>query len=156
MNTLNNLGIKNYAVPDILKLMMPACVGIGEYALALKHLIKDDGVHLNEDGLRCLANALNTLTDSQKTKSEKPDTVRLSAFSGTRQRTFYWRGFVSPVGTSRPTNHSKAYLQSHSSHGGRNLAIPPQNAGGKWPKEAKGKPFRYPAPYRGGPKGAKK
>jgi hypothetical protein len=97
-----------------------------------------------------------SLIDTQKAKHEKPDTVRLSAVSGTRQRTFYWRGFVSPVGTSSPTNHNKSYLQSHSSHGGRNQAIPPQNAGGKWPKEAKGKSFRYPAPYRGGPKGAKR
>jgi hypothetical protein len=156
MNTMNNLGIKNYTIPDILKQMMPACVGIGEYALALKHLIKDDGVHLNEDGLRCLAIALTTLIETQKSKPEKPDTVRLPAVSGTRQRAFYWRGFVSPVGTSRPTNHNKSYLQSHSSHGGRNQATPPQNAGGKWPKEAKGKTFRYPAPYGGGPKGAKR
>jgi hypothetical protein len=63
-NTLNNLGIKNYTVPDILHLMMPACIGIAEYALSLKHLIKDDGVHLNEDGLRCLANALSRLIET--------------------------------------------------------------------------------------------
>jgi hypothetical protein len=155
-NTLNNLGIKNYSVPDILNLMMPACIGIAEYALSLKHLIKDDGVHLNEDGLRCLANALSRLIETRTGNSEKPDTVRSPNVSGTRQRTFYWRGFVSPVGTCRPSNHNKAYLQSHSSHGGRNSAIPQQKAGGKWPRDQKEKSFRHPAPYRGGPKGAKR
>ncbi len=36
-NTLNHFGIKNYSMPDLLKLMMPACTGISEYALSLKH-----------------------------------------------------------------------------------------------------------------------
>ncbi len=110
----------------------------------------------DEIELRCLANALSSLIETQTGKSENPDTVRPPNVSGTRQRTFYWRGFVSPVGTSRPTNHNKAYLQSHSSHGCRNPANPQQKAGGKWPREQKEKSFRYPAPYRGGPRGAKK
>jgi hypothetical protein len=160
-NTLNHFGIKNYSMPDLLKLMMPACIGISEYALSLKHLFKDDGVHLNADGLRCLANALSSLIENQGGTSEKPRTVRPSNVSGPRPRTFYWRGFVSPVGTCRPTNHNKAYMQSHSSHGGRNQAIslpvkPPPSAGGKWPKDQKGKAFQFRAPYRGGPRGAKR
>ncbi len=148
-------------MPDLLKLMMPACIGISEYALSLKHLFKDDGVHLNADGLRCLANALSSLIGNQGGTSEKSSTVRLSNVSGPRPRSFYWRGFVSPVGTCRPNNHNKAYMQSHSSHGGRNQAASfpvktPPSAGGKWPKEQKGKSFQFRAPYRGGPRGGKK
>jgi hypothetical protein len=160
-NTLNHFGIKNYSMPDLLKLMMPACIGISEYALSLKHLFKDDGVHLNADGMRCLANALTSLIGNQSGTGEKPSTVRPSNVSGPRPRTFYWRGFVSPVGTCRPNNHNKAYMQSHSSHSGRNqaAALPakaPPSAGGKWPKDQKGKSFQFRAPYRGGPRGGKK
>jgi hypothetical protein len=141
-NNLNALGVKNFSVPDTLKLMMPACVGISEMSLALKHFIKKDGVHFTEDGTKCLANALSSHAVGLASGAMKQNSAGISAVSGGKQRTYYWRGFVSPVGTSRPA-----------SHGGRNQAMPPQNSGGKWPK---GRASQYKAPYMGGPQGGRK
>jgi hypothetical protein len=38
---LETLGVKNFYVPDMVKLSMPACIGIPEYAAALKDLMSD-------------------------------------------------------------------------------------------------------------------
>jgi hypothetical protein len=48
---LENMGIKDFSIPDILKLSMPACAGIPEYAEALKTLMKKDGVHFTDCGV---------------------------------------------------------------------------------------------------------
>jgi hypothetical protein len=136
--------------------MMPACIGISEIALSLKHFIKKDGVHFNDDGMKCLANALSSHVVGLSSGASKQNSAGISVVSGGKQRTYYWRGFVSPVGTCRPANHNKAYLQSHGSHGGRNPAKPPQNTGRKWPKEPKGRMSYYQPPYRGGPQGGRK
>jgi hypothetical protein len=129
--------------------MMPACLGINEYALSLKHLMKGDGVHLNEDGQRCLANALSSQIEPHNGKSEKPDTVRPPNVSGTRQRTFYWRGFASPIGTSRPTNH-KYYLPQQP------WRQKPGETTAKGAKEQKREIFLILGPVQGRPQGGKK
>jgi hypothetical protein len=51
-------------------------------------------------------------------KKEKPGKISAAAFnvSGTKRagkQSYYWRGFVSPVGIGRPANHKAVYLQSH-------------------------------------------
>jgi hypothetical protein len=115
---LELVGIKNFSVPDIVKLSMPACTGIPEYAAALKDLMGKDGVHFTEAGYKCLASGLSSHVNTVlKTNTASVPTISGSS-AGTRARgskqSFYWRGFVSPVGTCRPKNHQQAYLQSHS------------------------------------------
>ncbi len=48
---LETVGIKNFSVLDIVKLSMPACTGIPEYAAALKDLMSKDGVHSRRLGI---------------------------------------------------------------------------------------------------------
>jgi len=60
ISNLELIGVKNFSVPDVVKLTMPACIGIPEYAAALKSLMKQDGVHFTESGYSCLANGLST------------------------------------------------------------------------------------------------
>jgi hypothetical protein len=127
---LENLGVKDFTVPDMLKLSMPACAGISEYAQALKTHMKKDGVHFTASGYSCLASGLSrhlhTLTPTGSGKIAVPS-LNVSGAKKNRKQSFYWRGFVSPVGAERPFNHRAAYLQSHSKTG------PPRGAGGgKW------------------------
>ncbi len=124
------MGIKDFSIPDILKLSMPACAGIPEYAKALKTLMKKDGVHFTEYGYSCLASGLHNHLKTLKTSVQGKVAVASLAVSGTRGRqkqSFYWRGFVSPVGVGRPHNHRAAYLQSHS-----NPSSAKGVGGGKW------------------------
>ncbi len=43
---------------------------------------------------------------------------------GKPQKTFYWRGFVSPTGSCRPKQHNAAYRASHPGGGGKWKATP--------------------------------
>jgi hypothetical protein len=70
VTNLETAGMKDFSVPDIVKLSMPACTGIPEYAAALKDLMSSDGVHFTESGYRCLASGFTThLTEMLKKKS---------------------------------------------------------------------------------------
>ncbi len=113
---LELIGAKNFSVPDVIKMSMPACTGLSEYAAALKSYMQIDGVHFTSTGYACLATGISTHIKSIKV--EKPGNVsaaviNISGAKRSGKRSFYWRGFVSPVGTGRPTNHKAAYLQSH-------------------------------------------
>jgi hypothetical protein len=127
---LDSIGKKDYSVPDLIKLSMPACTGLPEYAAALKTHMCSDGVHFTDSGYKCLASGLsNHINSIADNKAKNLSAVPIN-FSGTRRagkQSFYWRGFVSPVGTGRPTNHKAAYLQSHSKP-----AAGRGTAGGKW------------------------
>ncbi len=130
VSNLETLGVKDFTVPDILKLSMPACAGISEYAEALKTNMKKDGVHFSASGYSCLASGLTrhlrTLTPTGTGKIAAP-CFSVSDSKKNRKQSFYWHGFVWPVGTERPYNHRAAYLQSHSKTG------PPRGeGGGKW------------------------
>jgi hypothetical protein len=59
VSNLETLGVKDFTVPDILKLSMPACASISEYAEALKTHMKKDGVHFTASGYSCLASDLS-------------------------------------------------------------------------------------------------
>jgi hypothetical protein len=149
---LETLGVKNFSVPDMVKLSMPACIGIPEYAAALKDLMSNDGVHFTEAGYKCLAAGFSShVNDLSKKKSASVPIVSGSG-SGTGSKSgkqsFYWRGFVSPIGTSRPKNHHQAYLQSHSGpHSAGKRSTGPIRATQNSEKSAKFTHGR--TPYRG-------
>jgi hypothetical protein len=110
---LETVGIKNFSVPDIVKLSMPACTGIPEYAAALKDLMSKDGVHFTEAGYKCLASGLSAHVNTVlKTNSASVPTFSGSG-AGTRARggkqSYYWRGFVSllvPAGQKITGRHT--------------------------------------------------
>ncbi len=105
---------------------MPACTGLPEYAVALQTHMCSDGVHFTDSGYKCLSSHINSIPDN-KTKNFSAAPLNISGTRRAGKQSFYWRGFVSPVGTGRPTNHKAAYLQSHSKP-----AAGRGTAGGKW------------------------
>jgi hypothetical protein len=130
IDQLEIMGMKTFLVPDMIPGMMPACTGIKEYCTALSHLTAADGVHLTQEGYRKVA---DTIVDSKFTA--KPPTAACPIVPGSShggnarvQCEFYWRGFMSPVGTARPKNKADAYKQTHGGGKWDNFK-PPNNRG---------------------------
>ena len=97
----------------------------------LKGLFSVDGVHLNAAGSSRYADIVKGIIDEKFSAA--------SCVSGREpQREFFWRGFVSPVGSSRPKNSASYHA-------------PRPSGGGKW-KSSRGGPGssggsgRYPPP----------
>ncbi len=149
VSNLELIGQKDFSVPDLIKLSMPACTDRSEYAAALKSHMSSDGVHFSESGYDCLTVGLITHIKDAATKNPKQLSAGYSTFSGakrTGKQLFYWRGFVSPIGTGRPTNHKAAYKQSHSNPAaGRDTG---GGGGGKW--QASNTSIHNRTPYGGG------
>jgi hypothetical protein len=117
--SIQALGKKNGWVPDLVGNLLPACNGIQEKAVGLKHIMSADGVHFTKHGYEKLA---ETLVKCCKTHLEKSVSAVSSVSArpaGSRQKTFYWRGFASPVGSSRPSSHAAAYKIAHPGGGGK-------------------------------------
>ncbi len=103
-SSIQALGKKNGWVPDLVGNLLPACNGIQEKAVGLTHIMSADGVHFTKHGYEKLA---ETLVKCCKTHLEKFVSAASSVSArpaGSRQKTFYWRGFASPVGGSRPSS----------------------------------------------------
>jgi hypothetical protein len=129
-SNLGTIGLKKFSVPDIIKLSMAPCVGIPEYAAALKADMKKDGIHFTESGHSCIAYGLSAHLHSLKPCTSEKISAAVFPISGaksSRKQSFYWRGFVSPVGAGRLLNHKAAYLQCHS-----NPTAARGSGGGKW------------------------
>jgi hypothetical protein len=123
-SALLDLGSKKFWVPDLVGKLLPACNGITEQAAGLREIFAADGVHFTKPGYEKLA---DTIWHCAKTLIEKSDSAKnsVSAVRGSHgrgQKTFYWRGFMSPVGSERPQNSQAAYMLTH------------QGSGGKWRK----------------------
>jgi hypothetical protein len=90
-------------VPDVLPLLVPGSTKSGDIAIGLKNMAARDGVHLTVDGYDKLTVIVE---DFLKSKISAADLVSGSSNvnKAVRNKTFYWKGFVSPVGSSRPTN----------------------------------------------------
>jgi hypothetical protein len=104
--------VANLWVPDTVTHMSPEGTSLLEQSKKLESVFCADGVHLNAEGNHTLALSVKKIIDEHITA--------VDCVSG--QRTageFFWRGFVSPVGSSRPKNSSSLH---QSGRGG----------GGKW------------------------
>ncbi len=116
---LQTLGAKTGWVPDLIGNLLPACNDISEQATGLRHIMAADGVHFTLQGYEKLADTLFKCCKTHFDKSD-PAASLVSASAGVRRnKTFYWRGFVSPVGSARPKQHSAAYLGAHVGGGGK-------------------------------------
>lgn len=126
---LNKIGIRNFWVPDTMGAMMPACTGHTEYTSALAHLVAADGVHLTDSGYQSLTTGLVSCSN-QFAKPNQTVTGPACPIPGTSREksSYYWRGFVSPIGTGRPKNHAAAYLAVHGGRGKNDVG----NGGGRW------------------------
>jgi hypothetical protein len=130
-------------VPDLVGNLLPACNGLTEKAVGLKHKMSADGVHFTKHGYEKLAETVVKCCKTQFEKSVSAASIVSARPAGTRQKTFYWRGFVSPVGSSRPASRTAAYLAAHPGGGGkwRNKSV---NTGKNADKKQGG---RNPPPY---------
>jgi hypothetical protein len=62
------------------------------------------------------ANGLTVHINTVQHEKPEKSSAAVPNVSGPRRsgkQSYYWRGFVSPVGVGRPANHKAAYLQSH-------------------------------------------
>jgi len=118
-NSLVKMGKKKAWVPDFIGNLLPACNGIEEQAAGLKHVMAADGVHFTPHGYEKIA---DTVVKVCKTHLEKLDSAASLVSAGpvrVKPKTYYWRGFVSPVGSLRPTAHAAAYKAAHPGGGGK-------------------------------------
>jgi hypothetical protein len=117
------MNISRFWVPDMVGKMLPACQGIAEQAIGFREIAGADGVHYTESGYDKIAETIFLCSKNILVKNSVPSVLSLSAATAPvnpgKQRTYYWRGFLSPVGSQRPKNANAAYLQSHPSGGGK-------------------------------------
>jgi hypothetical protein len=78
-----------------------------------------DRVHFTKHGYEKLAETVVKCCKTQFEKSVSAASIVSARPAGTRQKTFYWRGFVSLVGSSRPASRTAAYLAAHPGGGGK-------------------------------------
>ena len=89
-------------VPDMLTALAPGRTGCADIAVGLKNLFAKDGVHLTPGGYELYGSNLHNIVTSKLSAS-----VCVSGGvpgQGTPNKSFYWKGFVSPVGSSRPSS----------------------------------------------------
>jgi hypothetical protein len=110
--------------------------------------MKTDGIHFTDSGYSCIALGLTAHIKTVKNVKSEKISAAVSNFSGTKRsgkQSYYWRGFVSPIGIGRPANHKAAYLQSHT-----NLTATRGGVGGGGGKMRSAHIPHSFTPYRGG------
>ncbi len=93
--------IGNIWVPDIVGSMVPDSSTTLAVAISLKGMFAKDGVHLTREHYGKLATLIQGLVESKIAASVS---VSGGVADTRQQKTFFWKGFVSPVGSARPTN----------------------------------------------------
>ena len=96
-------------VPDIAGTMFPEATTHIKLLEEFRTISGPDGVHLTDEGYRKWADSIITFL------KEKSVLVGRTA---TKPNSFFWRGFVSPVGSERPTNHA-SFHTNRSAGGGK-------------------------------------
>jgi len=119
-NALLRMNIERFWVPDLVGKLLPACNGIPEIAIGYKEISAADGVHFTNTGYEKITDSILECSKNLLVKSVASSVPSLSApVNPGKQRSYYWRGFLSPVGSERPKKPQAAYLQSHPSGGGK-------------------------------------
>jgi hypothetical protein len=91
-------------VPDALSMLVPGCDDSATVAEGLSPISAADGVHLTRDGYVLMTQVVLSLIENKVAPSICVSGGRAGGASGRQGKTFYWKGFVSPVGSSRPDN----------------------------------------------------
>ncbi len=124
-------GMVNCWVPDIVKVMFPDCNTTADIAASFSDATLPDSVHLTEEGYAKMAAALLSVAKDRR------ETNSCIAGSTGGAKSFYWRGFNSPVGSARPKPSVSVYKDQHP-------------GGGKWPHSRNNSYNRPSARGRGG------
>ncbi len=105
-------------VPDLFGKMIPACNGPTEQAIGWKQIAAADGVHLVASGYEKMAAVVHSCVKTLLEKSNDAAACSVSAARNPTKGSFYWRDFLSPVGSARPKNNHAAYMLTHRGGGG--------------------------------------
>jgi hypothetical protein len=111
-------GITNFVVPSLVQSLVDESSDYKKMGSNLKVLVSTDGVHLNSKGYAKWASVMVKILCEHSTANSS-----IAGPAATSRRTFFWRGFTSPVGADRPKHGRTAYKQARS-------------GGGKWGNEA--------------------
>jgi len=117
-------GISNCWVPDMAGKMFPDCNTTADIATCMCNVTSADGVHLSDEGYAKMAAALLMVV-----KERLASNCNIAGSKST-DRSYYWRGFNSPVGSTRPKHTPASYKEQH--HGG-----------GKWPPMRHNNMYHY-------------
>jgi hypothetical protein len=107
-------------VPDILSFLCDDVSTPDKIASGIKNLYAKDGVHLNVKGYDLVANNLHKIIEN-KIAASVCVSGRSSAGHAGQPKQYYWKGFISPVGSSRPTNMA-AFHHNRPVGGGKSLS----------------------------------
>ncbi len=123
------MGLKRFWVPDLIGKLLPACNGLAEQATGLREIAAADGVHFTKHGYEKLAHTMvcwskSLVVNSYTAKNSVSDAGGSHGSHRGGPKSFFWRGFVSPIGSERPRNHHAKFMLTHQGSGG----------GGKWKK----------------------
>jgi len=129
-DTLIAKGGQSCWVPDLVRQLVPGITDTAEIGTVLCELSGDDGVHLTDVGYGKLA---AIIVETVHTR-----TLANSDIAGKNEkgRSFYWRGFSSPVGSARAKNSCFSYKEAHP-------------GGGKWRENAKSRNMTHNSSARG-------
>jgi len=98
--------VSNVWVPETVAKLSGEHTSITNQIEGLRTMFSEDGVHLSPNGADAYACIVKTLIDE---KISAP--IRVSG--GGKPREYFWRGFVSPTGSSRPSNLSAVHQNRH-------------------------------------------
>ena len=100
----------NLLVPEVYDLMFPEASSPGKIMDSLRDISDPDGVHLTREGYRLWVKAVVSFTELKY--------VQKSSEKTGKSKLFFWRGFLSPAGTDRPTNQAAVH-QNRTAGGGK-------------------------------------
>jgi hypothetical protein len=88
-----------------------------EQAIGWKEIVAADRVHLIETGYEKMATVVKNCDVELLNRNQVY--ASCSVLATMTKNSFYWRGFLSPVGSIRPKNSHAAYMQTHRGGGER-------------------------------------
>ena len=105
----------NIRVPDLMQCMFPDCTNMGSLAAAVGQVSAPDGVHLTKVGYGKVAEVVIETIKNQNAASIFVSGPK-GGLAGGKPKSFFWRGFSSPVGTERPREN---YFSNKYKHVGK-------------------------------------
>ena len=101
-------GITNFVVPDLLQQVLNEKSDIKVMGNNLKALTSQDNVHLTPEGYNKIADVIINVIEDKKSAA----IFSVSGPVAAPKSGFYWRGFMSPVGTTRAKHGATTYKQA--------------------------------------------
>jgi hypothetical protein len=108
-------GVTDFSVPDLLQQMLGEKSDFNRMGEKLRPLTSDDSVHLTVAGYARVADIVQKTIESTKDAAE----ITVPGDVPMPKPGFYWRGFMSPVGSMRVKLGSITYKQNRVGGGGK-------------------------------------